>query len=166
MDKIPMYPFFIIKDILSLLILLVVFSIFICFMPNYLGHPDNYIEANAMVTPTHIVPEWYFLPFYAILRAIPDKLLGVVAMGLAIAILFIIPFFCRSELRSIKFIYITRLFFLLFLANIFLLGYLGGQVAEEPYITISQLASIYYFLHFFLCLNFSHFLEKKFIRNL
>jgi ubiquinol-cytochrome c reductase cytochrome b subunit len=111
MDKIPMYPFFIIKDILSLLILLVVFSIFICFMPNYLGHPDNYIEANAMVTPTHIVPEWYFLPFYAILRAIPDKLLGVVAMGLAIAILFIIPFFCRSELRSLKFRYITRLFF-------------------------------------------------------
>jgi len=156
MDKIAMYPFFIVKDIFSLLLVISVFSIFVCFAPNYLGHPDNYIEANAMVTPTHIVPEWYFLPFYAILRAIPDKLLGVLAMGAAIAILFIVPFICRSELRSMKFRYIARVFFWLFFADVFLLGYLGGQVAEEPYITISQIASTYYFLHFFVFMNVAY----------
>lgn len=103
MDKIPMYPYFILKDLFSILVLITLFSFFVFFAPNYLGHPDNYIEANAMVTPAHIVPEWYFLPFYAILRAVPDKLLGVVAMGAAIAILFFLPFISFAELRSTKF---------------------------------------------------------------
>ena len=111
MDKIPMYPFFIVKDVFSLLLMLVAFSAFVFFAPNYLGHPDNYIEANAMVTPAHIVPEWYFLPFYAILRAVPDKLLGVLAMGAAIVILFAIPFISKSELRSTKFRHVSRFLF-------------------------------------------------------
>ena len=106
-----MYPFFIVKDLFSLLLLLLAFSSFIFFSPNSLGHPDNYIEANAMVTPAHIVPEWYFLPFYAILRAVPDKLLGVVAMGASIAILFFIPFISKAELRSTKFRYLSKVLF-------------------------------------------------------
>jgi len=112
MDKIPMYPFFIIKDLFSILVLIVFFSAFVFFAPNFLGHPDNYIEANAMVTPAHIVPEWYFLPFYAILRAVPDKLLGVLAMGAAIAVLFLLPFVSFAELRSIKFRQVSKVFFL------------------------------------------------------
>jgi quinol-cytochrome oxidoreductase complex cytochrome b subunit len=162
MDKIPMYPFFIVKDLFSLLIFLLAFSGFIFFSPNSLGHPDNYIEANAMVTPPHIVPEWYFLPFYAILRAVPDKLLGVVAMGASIAIFFFIPFISQAELRSSKFRYISKALFWAFVADVFLLGYLGGQLAEEPFITISQVASIYYFLHFIILINLAYFLEKRF----
>ena len=130
------------------------------FAPNYLGHPDNYIEANAMVTPAHIVPEWYFLPFYAILRAVPDKLFGVVAMGLAILILFAVPFLSRAELRSLKFRYLSRVFYWVFVMDVVLLGYLGGQVAEEPYITISQIGSVYYFLYFGLFLNLSYWVER------
>lgn len=162
MDKIPMYPFFLVKDLFSLLCLLLLFSGFVFFSPNSLGHPDNYIEANAMVTPAHIVPEWYFLPFYAILRAVPDKLLGVVAMGASIAILFVIPFISKAELRSTKFRNISKFLFWAFVADVFLLGYLGGQVAEEPYITISQIASFYYFLHFTVLLNLAYLLEKSF----
>lgn len=154
-----MYPYFIVKDVLSLLVLLLLFSGFVFFAPNYLGHPDNYVEANAMVTPTHIVPECYFLPFYAILRAVPDKLLGVLAMGASIAILFLLPFICRSEIRSTKFRYVYRVLFWVFVADVFLLGYLGGQVAEEPYITISQLASVYYFAHFIILSNVAYWLE-------
>ena len=97
MDKIPMYPFFLWKIFLAFFVYYYFFW-FCFFSPNSLGHPDNYIEANAMVTPAHIVPEWYFLPFYAILRAVPDKLLGVVAMGASIAILFVIPFISKVEL--------------------------------------------------------------------
>ena len=160
MDKIPMYPFFIIKDLYSIGLLLLVFTYFVFGYPNDLGHPDNYIEANAMVTPAHIVPEWYFLPFYAILRAIPDKLYGVVAMGLSIAILFIVPFINPAEIRSNKFRSISRIFFWIFILNVFLLGYLGGQLAEEPYITISQISSTYYFLHFFVFINVAHLIEK------
>ena len=165
MDKIPMYPFFIVKDVFSLLLMLVAFSAFVFFAPNYLGHPDNYIEANAMVTPAHIVPEWYFLPFYAILRAVPDKLLGVLAMVAAIAILFAIPFISKSELRSTKFRHVSRFLFWAFIADVFLLGYLGGQVAEEPYITISQIASVYYFAHFVFFLNIAYYLESQFARE-
>lgn len=160
MDKIPMYPFFIIKDLYSIGLLLLIFAYFVFGYPNSLGHPDNYIEANAMVTPAHIVPEWYFLPFYAILRAIPDKLYGVVAMGLSIAILFIVPFINPSEIRSNKFRNISRIFYWIFILNVFLLGYLGGQLAEEPYITISQISSTYYFTHFFVFINLSHWLER------
>jgi quinol-cytochrome oxidoreductase complex cytochrome b subunit len=90
-DKVPMYPYFIIKDFLGLILFLIVFSMFIYFSPNLLGHTDNYIEANPMVTPAHIVPEWYFLPFYAILRSIPHKLGGVIAMVSAIFVLVLLP---------------------------------------------------------------------------
>lgn len=101
------------------------------------------------------------MPFYAILRAVPDKLLGVVAMGASIAILFLLPFICLAEIRSTKFRYVYRVLFWIFVADVFLLGYLGGQVAEEPYITISQLASVYYFAHFIILSNVAYWLESS-----
>jgi len=91
-DSMPFYPYFIIKDFMGLFVFFILFMFLVFFEPNYLGHPDNYIKANALVTPAHIVPEWYFLPFYAILRAVPSKLGGVVVMGSAILILLILPF--------------------------------------------------------------------------
>lgn len=110
-DKVSFYRFFIPKDIFGWLLLFMLYSFFVYKYPNYLGHSDNYIEANPMVTPAHIVPEWYFLPFYAILRAIPDKLYGVLAMGLAIIILFIIPFISFSNIRTNKFRYLNKFFY-------------------------------------------------------
>jgi hypothetical protein len=121
----------------------------ISYYPDILGHPDNYIEANALVTPTHIVPEWYFLPFYAILRAVPNKLGGVLLMGLSIAILAILPFY-KVRQRSLflpgRFIYLF--FFWLFAFCVVLLGYLGGLPIESPYTEASQIFSFYYFCFF------------------
>lgn len=99
-DRIPLSPYFLIKDLLGAVIFFFVFAILIFFYPNLLGHPDNYILANPMVTPAHIVPEWYFLPFYAILRSIPDKLQGVILMLLSIFILIIFPYFLNSSLQA------------------------------------------------------------------
>jgi ubiquinol-cytochrome c reductase cytochrome b subunit len=111
-DKIPFYPYFIIKDLFSWVIAFVFYFGFVFFAPNYLGHTDNYIEANAMVTPAHIVPEWYFLPFYAILRSIPHKLGGVIAMFAALLVLFLLPYLNTSEIRSSSFRPLHRQFFL------------------------------------------------------
>ena len=102
-DCLPFYPYSYVKDLYSLILFILFFSFFVFFSPNVLGHPDNYIEANPMVTPPHIVPEWYFLPFYAILRSIPDKLGGVVAMVAAILILAALPFYSNSSIRSSTF---------------------------------------------------------------
>lgn len=99
-DRIPMSPYFLVKDLLGAVIFFLIFSILIFFYPNLLGHPDNYILANPMVTPAHIVPEWYFLPFYAILRSIPDKLQGVILMMLSIFIFIIFPYFLNSSLQT------------------------------------------------------------------
>ncbi len=161
-----MYPYFVVKDVFSLCLLVLAFSIFVFFAPNYLGHPDNYVEANAMVTPAHIVPEWYFLPFYAILRAVPDKALGVMAMGASIGILFQLPFLDNSELRGLKFRRLSRTLFWIFAADVLLLGYLGGQVAEEPYITMSRVASIYYFAHLLVLNRVAVYIEKTVARSL
>jgi ubiquinol-cytochrome c reductase cytochrome b subunit len=110
-DKVSFYPYFYVKDLFSLIVLMVVFCGYVYFAPNDLGHPDNYIPANPMVTPAHIVPEWYFLPFYAILRSIPDKLGGVIAMVGAILVLMLLPFIHNSEIRSHAFRPISRKFY-------------------------------------------------------
>jgi ubiquinol-cytochrome c reductase cytochrome b subunit len=102
-DKVPFYPYFYVKDLFSCFIFIVIFSIFLFYFPNDMGHPDNYIPANPMVTPAHIVPERYFLPFYAILRSIPDKLGGVIAMFGSIVALILIPFINTSQIRSTRF---------------------------------------------------------------
>jgi quinol-cytochrome oxidoreductase complex cytochrome b subunit len=144
-DTIPFHPYYTVKDLFGFGVFFMVFAWFVFFSPNSLGHPDNYIPANPMVTPAHIVPEWYFLPFYAILRAIPDKLGGVIAMGAAIGILFTLPWIDRSKVRSATFRPTYRKMFWVFLANTILLGYIGGKPAEGNYIIIGQFATLVYF---------------------
>nr|YP_009541975.1 cytochrome b [Synarthrophyton chejuense]AYR06645.1 cytochrome b [Synarthrophyton chejuense] len=159
-DKINMYPYFIIKDILGVVIFFIFFSYFIFFYPNTLGHPDNYIEANPMVTPAHIVPEWYFLPFYAILRSIPHKLGGVIAMVSAIIILALLPWLNSAEVRSSRFRPLYRFFYYTIISCCLILGWIGGMPVEEPYILIGQIASIYYFLYFIIIIPILGKLEK------
>ena len=147
-DTVPFHPYYTIKDFFGLSIFLSLFAAAIFFFPNFMGHPDNYIPANPMQTPAHIVPEWYFLPFYAILRAVPDKLGGVIAMFGAIAVLFILPWLDRSPIRSGNFRPIFRIFFWVFVVDCIALGYLGGMPAEGIYVVLSRVATAWYFLHF------------------
>jgi ubiquinol-cytochrome c reductase cytochrome b subunit len=147
-DKISFYPYFYVKDLFSLMCFIVFFSVILFYYPNTLGHPDNYIPADPMSTPAHIVPEWYFLPFYAILRSIPDKLGGVLAMGGAIVILLFLPFINTSYVRSSAFRPIYRKFYWLLVADFLLLGWIGQEVVEKPYIEIGQGATVFYFLFF------------------
>ena len=159
---IPFYPYFYSKNLFAFFILLVVFSFFVFFYPNALGHPDNYIPANPMVTPPHIVPEWYFLPFYAILRSIPDKLGGVVAMAGAIIILALIPFIIpRLNIRSSLFRPIARKLFWCQVVNCVILGWIGQNVVEYPYIEVGQIATAFYFIYFLILLPGLVILENK-----
>jgi len=160
-DKISFFPYFFIKDSLSLIALLLFFSFFVYFSPNTLGHSDNYIPGNPMVTPEHIVPEWYFLPAYAILRSIPNKLLGVLALFAAILVLFVLPFVHTSEIRSSLYRPIHQRFFWLLVIDYIMLGYLGQQVPESPFIEIGQVCSIYYFAYFLIILPFLGKLENN-----
>ena len=159
-DKINMYPYFIIKDFLGLTVFIMFFSIFVYFLPNILGHPDNYIEANPMVTPPHIVPEWYFLPFYAILRSIPHKLGGVIAMLSSILILAALPWIHSTEIRSSRFRPIYRFLYWTIISCCLILGWIGGMPVEDPYILIGQIASLYYFTYFLIILPLLGNFEK------
>jgi ubiquinol-cytochrome c reductase cytochrome b subunit len=155
------FPYFIIKDLFGLLIFFLPLVYLLAFNPNLLGHPDNYIPANPLVTPAHIVPEWYFLPFYAILRSVPDKLFGVIALVSAILILLLIPFINKCELRSNTFRPISKLFFWIFLLNSFILGWIGSKPAEPPFVQIGQMATITYFLYFIILSPIIIWLEKN-----
>ena len=147
-DEIPFHPYYTLKDLLALTVFLMIFVGFVCFAPNFFGEPDNYVEANPMVTPAHIVPEWYFLPFYAILRAIPDKFLGVVALFSSIGILFFLPWLDGSKIRSAAYKPIYRALFWVFVMNGILLGWLGAKPPEGAYILMSRLATTFHFLYF------------------
>nr|YP_011017734.1 apocytochrome b [Heterosiphonia pulchra]WQF69557.1 apocytochrome b [Heterosiphonia pulchra] len=164
-DKIFFYPYFIWKDFLSLCFFLILFFVFVYFYPNLLGHSDNYIEANPMVTPTHIVPEWYFLPFYAILRSIPHKLGGVIAMLLSIVILGLLPWIHSTEIKSSRFRPIYRVFYWSLLSCCLLLGWIGGMPVEDPYILIGQFLSIYYFFYFLVLLPILGKIEFQLLKN-
>ena len=159
-DTLPFWPYFVIKDLFALAVILVVFMAVVGFMPNYLGHPDNYIPANPLATPAHIVPEWYFLPFYAILRAVPDKLGGVLLMFGAIAVLFILPWLDTSKVRSGAYRPLFKQFFWIFAVNAVALGYLGAMPAEGIYVILSRICTAYYFGHFLLVLPLLGFLER------
>ena len=128
---------------------MIVFAFFVFYAPNILGHADNYIEANPLVTPAHIVPEWYLLPFYAILRSVPDKLLGVVAMLSAILILAVLPWLDTSKIRSAVFRPLYKQFYWILVADVLILGYMGAMPAEGLYLLIARVATAYYFLLFF-----------------
>jgi quinol-cytochrome oxidoreductase complex cytochrome b subunit len=147
-DSIPFHPYYTIKDLFGLSFVLTIFAFVVFFAPDYLGHPDNYIPADPLKTPAHIVPEWYFLPFYAILRAVPDKLGGVIAMISAILILFALPWLDTSKVRSATFRPIYKKLYWFLVVDIIVLTWIGGSPAEGHFILIGRLATIYYFAHF------------------
>jgi len=167
-DTIPFHPYYTAKDGFGLCVYLLAFCAVLFYAPNFLGHPDNYIPANPLSTPSHIVPEWYFWPFYAILRAftvdflwIPAKLWGVIAMFSAIVLLFFLPWLDRSPVRSGTYRPLFKRFFWFGLIPcIVVLGYCGAAPAEEPYVRLGQLASAYYFLHFLVILPIISAIER------
>ena len=172
-DKIPFHPYYTVKDLFGLGVFLIFLSVFVFFLPNALGHPDNYIPANPLSTPPHIVPEWYFLPFYAILRAIdfdflwivPAKLGGVIMMFGSILVLFLLPWLDRSPVRSAKFRPIYKQFFWVFLIDCIILGIMGAKTADGhtvgiPNVVISQLATLYYFAHFLVIIPIVSTIER------
>lgn len=159
-ETIPFHPYYTVKDAFGFGVFFIIFAYLIFFAPNYLGHADNYIEVNPLVTPTHIVPEWYFLPFYAILRAVPNAFLGVLAMAGAILILFFIPWLDRSKVRSLIYRPVYKKFFWLFVADCILLGWLGAMPAEGWYIWATRIATFYYFFHFLVVMPLVGKLEK------
>jgi len=168
-DTLPFTPYATVKDGLGIIFFLILFSLFVFFMPNALGHADNYIPANPLVTPAHIVPEWYLLPFYAILRAIPDKFGGVIAMFGAIAVLFVLPWLDTSKVRSMRYRPVMRWFFVIFVVVALGLGWCGGQLPDAPvvpglpsfplldgefnsYLWLTRFLTLYYFAFFLVIL--------------
>lgn len=159
-DTVPFTPYATVKDGFAMIVFCILFAWFVFYMPNYLGHADNYIAANPAVTPAHIVPEWYYLPFYAILRAIPDKLLGVLAMFGSIAILAFLPWLDTSKVKSARYRPLYKQFFWLFFAVCIGLGWLGAKPAEGIYVVLSRILTFYYFAHFIIVLPLLGIFEK------
>ncbi|NQU59776.1 MAG: cytochrome b/b6 [Rhodospirillales bacterium] len=170
-DTIPFHPYYTIKDLYGLGVFLIFFMFFVFFAPNFFGEPDNYIKANPLVTPPHIVPEWYFLPFYAILRAVPDlwiisaKLGGVIAMFGSILILVLLPWLDRSKVRSAKFRPIYRQFFWVFFVDCLILGWVGANSPDAifhgvPFLWIGRVTTAYYFAHILFVIPLISVLEK------
>ena len=141
------------------------FTVFVFYFPNAMGHPDNYIPANPMVTPAHIVPEWYFLPFYAILRSIPDKLGGVAAMGGSLIVLFIIPFINTSEIRSTTFRPLFKIFYWMLVADFLILGWIGQKPVKTTFVIAGQIATAYYFIFFLILIPLVGIIEAFLIRK-
>ena len=151
-DTVPFHPYYTMKDGFGVMVFMIVYAGFAFFAPDYMGHPDNYIPANPLVTPEHIVPEWYFLPFYAILRAVPDKLGGVIAMFGSIALLFVLPWLDTSRVRSCTFRPIYKWFVFLLVIDVVVLGVCGAHPPEGWYVPIARLGTAYYFFHFIILL--------------
>jgi ubiquinol-cytochrome c reductase cytochrome b subunit len=161
LDVIPFSPYLLVKDFLGLIFFLIVLCYVIFFLPNYLGHSDNYIAANPLVTPAHIVPEWYFLPFFAILRSVPDKLIGVILLLLSILVLLTLPFIPFKVVYSNKFKILHKTFYWIFIFNFIALGWIGSQPIETPTYEIGQICTLYYFLYFIIIVPFLDYLENK-----
>ena len=151
-DSISFHPYYTVKDLFGLCVFLIVYAIFVFYLPNVAGHPDNYIPANPLSTPNHIVPEWYFLPFYAILRSVPNKLFGIILMVSAVGILFIVPWLDTSRVRSARFRPIYKVIFWLLPIDCIALGYVGSQPPAGFIVTLGQIATLYYFVHFLILL--------------
>ncbi len=158
-DTVPFHPYYTVKDGFAIVVFLILFAAFVFFNPNALGHADNYVPADPLVTPASIVPEWYFLPFYAILRAITfdflfidAKLGGVIAMFSSILVLFALPWLDTSKVRSMRYRPVARMWFFLFVIVCLMLGWLGGQAAEGVYVTLAQICTAYYFAFFLIIL--------------
>ena len=168
-DTVPFHPYYTVKDGFAIAVFMLLFAAFVFYNPNALGHADNYIPANPLVTPAHIVPEWYFLPFYAILRAVPDKLGGVLAMFGSIAVLFVLPWLDTSKVRSMRYRPTAKMYFLIFVLVCLVLGYCGGKLPDDhvipglatfklldadlnSFVWLSRIATLYYFAFFLVIL--------------
>ena len=160
-DRVPFAPYYIFKDLITIYLFIIVVSVFVFFMPNVLGDSENYVMANPMQTPAAIVPEWYLLPYYAILRSIPSKLFGVIAMFSAILMLLTLPFTDLSRSRGIQFRPISKLFFYIFVANLVILMQLGAKHVESPFIEFGQISTVLYFLYFLIIIPVVSFAENS-----
>ena len=159
-NTVAFHPYITIKDLFAFSLFMIAYLIFVFFFPNALGHPDNFIPANPLVTPAHIVPEWYFLPFYSILRAIPDKLGGVIALLGAIGVLFLIPWLDTSKVRSCRFRPLYSKFLWAWIATCLILGVAGSQPPEGLWLWIARIGTFYYFAHFLIVMPLVGKLEK------
>nr|YP_007316817.1 cytochrome b [Pelodytes cf. punctatus II-2011]AEC33174.1 cytochrome b [Pelodytes cf. punctatus II-2011]AGN71405.1 cytochrome b [Pelodytes ibericus] len=164
-DKVPFHAYFSYKDLLGFMIMLLALMLLALFSPNLLGEPENFTPANPLVTPTHIKPEWYFLFAYAILRSIPNKLGGVLALVFSIVILALVPFLHTAKQRSLMFRPISKFLFWTLIANIFILTWLGAQPVEDPFITFGQIASLTYFTLFLILIPAGGWMENKLLTN-
>nr|YP_010480787.1 cytochrome b [Aspergillus avenaceus]UVN15597.1 cytochrome b [Aspergillus avenaceus] len=162
-DRLPFAPYFIFKDLVTIFIFFIVLSIFVFFMPNALGDSENYVMANPMQTPPAIVPEWYLLPFYAILRSIPNKLLGVIAMFAAILALMVMPITDLSKLRGVQFRPLSKVAFYIFVANFLVLMQIGAKHVETPFIEFGQISTILYFAYFFVIVPVVSLIENSLV---
>jgi ubiquinol-cytochrome c reductase cytochrome b/c1 subunit len=159
-DTIPFHPYYTIKDAFGVGVMLLIYFAFVFFSPNFFGEPDNYIAANPLSTPQHIVPEWYLLPFYAILRSIPDKLLGVIALAAAILILFFLPWLDTSRVRSARFRPVYKWVFWLFLVDAIALGVVGANPPEGAFLVVGRIATVFYFFFFIILMPLLGWFEK------
>ena len=162
-DRLSFSPYFIFKDLITIFLFIIILSIFVFFMPNALGDSENYVMANPMQTPPAIVPEWYLLPFYAILRSIPNKLLGVIAMFSAILIILIMPYTDMSKIRGMAFRPYSKIAFYVFVANFLILAQLGAKHVESPFIEFGQLSTVLYFSHFLIIVPIITLIENSLI---
>ena len=162
-ERIPFAPYFIFKDLITIFLFIFILSLFVFFMPNVLGDSENYVMANPMQTPPAIVPEWYLLPFYAILRSIPNKLLGVIAMFAAILALLLMPFTDLSKLRGVQFRPLSKIAFYIFIANFLILMQLGAKHVESPFIEFGQISTVIYFSYFTFVMYGVTLIENTFV---
>jgi ubiquinol-cytochrome c reductase cytochrome b subunit len=160
-DRLPFAPYYIFKDLVTIFLFFFILSVFVFFMPNVLGDSENYVMANPMQTPPAIVPEWYLLPFYAILRSIPNKLLGVIAMFSALLILLIMPITDLSKLRGVQFRPFSKIAFFIFTANFLILMQLGAKHVESPFIEFGQISTVLYFSHFLIIMPIISLIENS-----
>ena len=160
-DKLPFHWYFIIKDAYGIILMAIFISLLIFYIPNYLGDPENFINANPLVTPVHIMPEWYFLFAYAILRAIPNKLGGVIALVASVLVLLVIPFIHTNKLKGLAFRPLGKLAYWLFMSNFIFLTWIGSKPVEEPFIFLGQISSVIYFSYFLIIIPLLGTLENN-----